>query len=145
MRKNLFHLLIVLTLSLVYQPTNIYAAKKFIPKNSTAKRNITGKGIPALVLYRSDKLGILLSFANFSGIQSVSYLFTYNTNGIQQGAGGTISKNNNPMLERQLLFGTCSTNVCTYHYNLTNARLTLTAKYSNGTTRTKLYKIKTYQ
>jgi len=129
----------------VLSVTPVSAAKKFIPKAKNVKRTISSKSIPVVVRYRPDKLGILFSFSNFNGIESVNYSFTYNTNGVPQGAGGTIRANNNPTSERELLFGTCSTSVCTYHYNLSGARLTFTANYSNGTKTTKSYKIKTYR
>lgn len=125
-------------------PTKVEAAKKFIPKKTSVKRVVSGS-IPANVRYRPDRLALLLSFTNFSGIESVSYSFTYDTNGLPQGAGGTITAANNPTTVRELLFGTCSTSVCTYHHNLANARLTLTAKLTNGRTMTKGYRVKTYQ
>ena len=144
MRKStlIFFILAVMTL---FIPIRAEAAKKFVPKKSfDGSSSAKGNSIPSVVRYRPDKMGLLLSFSNFSGIDSVSYLFTYNASGMPQGAGGSINAGNNPTAERQLLFGTCSTSVCTYHYNLTNAKLTLTAKYTNGTTRSKLYRIKTY-
>lgn len=146
-RISLYFLLTALTFLLVV-PAPIMAAKKFVPKKATSGKSTvkkTGSTIPSLVRYRSDKQGVLLSFSNFNGIDSVNYTFVYTTNGVAQGAGGTITANNNPASERQLLFGTCSTSVCTYHYNLTGAKLTLTARYTNGTSRTKNYRIKTYQ
>ena len=142
--KILFLALIILVLSVAW-PTTAYAAKKFIPKAKTASRTTSSGSIPAIVRYRPDKLGILLSLSNFNGIESVAYSFIYGTNGIQQGAGGTIRADNNPTSSRELLFGTCSTTVCTYHYNLSGARLVLTAKYSNGKTATKSYRVKTYR
>lgn len=143
--KKFTFILFILTAIILNNPVQVEAAKKFMPKKSSGKSSsVRGTSIPAVVRYRPDKMGLLLSFSNFSGIDSVSYLFTYNTNGTPQGAGGSINAGNNPTAERTLLFGTCSTSVCTYHYNLTNAKLTLTAKYTNGATRTKLYRIKTY-
>lgn len=143
--KKFTAVICILTAIILFVPVRTEAAKKFVPKKTSGKSStVKGSSIPSVVRYRPDKMGLLLSFNNFSGIDSVSYLFTYNTNGISQGAGGTISASNNPTAERQLLFGTCSTSVCTYHYNLTNAKLTLTAKYTNGPTRSKLYRIKTY-
>jgi hypothetical protein len=144
-RKFIFVLaLIILTGAFSFSP--VWAAKKFVPKAKTTKRTVAvTSGIPAVVRYRADKLGILFSFSNFSGIDSVSYSFTYETNGMSQGAGGSITNANNPTMERELLFGTCSTSVCTYHHNLSNARLVLTAKYTNGRTATKAFRIKTYQ
>ena len=125
-------------------PKDVLAAKKFVKKTSSGTKKYTSS-IPAIVKYRADKRAIFLSFTNFSNIKSASYSFTYNTNGNPQGAGGTITAENNPGAQRELLFGTCSTAVCTYHYNLTGARLVVTAKYANGKTASKVFRIKTYQ
>ena len=142
-------LFLILSLALAYLiPINqkTYAAKKFTPKgtSTSVRRSVSGSSLPSQVRYRPDRNGVLLSFLNFNGISQVNYTFTYLTNGNPQGAGGTITAANNPTTQRELLFGTCSTGVCTYHYNLSNAVLTLTAKKSNGTTITKRYRIKTY-
>ncbi|MBI2617474.1 hypothetical protein HYW55_05030 [Candidatus Gottesmanbacteria bacterium] len=143
MRYRLVSILVsVLFFSILFS-TPLHAAKKFVKKQSASKS--AGGAIPAIVKYRSDKLGLLFSFSNFRGIESVSYSFSYTANGIPQGAGGTITAGNNPSMQRELLFGTCSTGVCTYHYNLSGARLILTAKLTNGKTVTKSYRIKTYQ
>lgn len=133
---------------IMFSPADIEAAKKFVPKKTVVRKTVsrtTAGSIPAVVRYRPDRQGILLSFLNFNGIESAAYSFTYNTNGNPQGAGGTITSANNPTVQRELLFGTCSTSVCTYHYNLTNARLVITAKMISGRTITKTFRIKTYQ
>lgn len=141
--NKILFLNLIIVLSVIF-PNKIQAAKKFSPKKMAVGKSYSA-GIPASVRYRPDRQGILLSFLNFNGIDSVSYSFTYITNGITQGAGGTITAENNPTSQRELLFGTCSSGVCRYHQNLTSARLTLTAKYTNGRTATKVYRIKTYQ
>lgn len=145
MRNIFLIVLAVLLTGIIFQPNPIYAAKKFVPKKSAGKVTVSSGSIPAIVKYRSDKLGILFSFANFNNIDTVNYSFTYNTNGNPQGAGGTVRASNDPTAERELLFGTCSTSVCTYHSGLTNARLILTAKMNNGNTANKSYRIKTYR
>ncbi len=147
MKKLIIFLLVLFSLFLVISnPTRVNAAKKFAPKKKTVRttKPVTA-GIPASVRYRGDKQGILMSFPSFNGIEFVSYSFTYETNGTTQGAGGTIRQDNNPTSQRELLFGTCSSGVCRYHYNLNNARLTLTARFTNGRASTKVYRIKTYQ
>lgn len=144
MKKSVF-LIAVFLLLLVFTPSSAFAAKKFVPKSTGSVKRVATGGIPAFVRYRGDRLGILLSFLNFTNLESVSYSFTYTANGMPQGAGGTITAANNPTASRELLFGTCSSGVCTYHNNLSNARLVLTAKRTNGTTVTKRYRIKTYR
>jgi len=126
--------------------TPVHAAKPFVAKKA-AVRKTTSRGfvIPVSVRFRPDRRGILFSFTNFSGIESVSYSFTYTTNGQPQGAGGTITSGNDPSSNRELLFGTCSTAVCTYHSNLANSRLVFTAKLANGGSATRAFRIKTTQ
>jgi len=144
---HLLFILIIITLWLIH-PVKILAAKKFIPKtpSQNTKTNTvrSSVSIPSKVKYRPDKRGILLLFTNFNNLDSVSYSFTYTSNGLSQGAGGVIRKDNNPTSERELLFGTCSSGVCTYHQNIRSATLLLTAKYDNGKTSTKRYRIKSY-
>lgn len=137
-------IVIFIILGVLLSIRNVEAAKKFVPKK-TSVRYIPASGIPAIVNYRPDHLGLNLSFGNFNGLDSVTYSFTYNTNGTPQGVGGTITANNSPTSPRELLFGTCSRSVCRYQYNLSNARLVLAAKYTNGKTASKSYRIKTYQ
>ncbi len=145
MQKKYIVILTVLIVGIFLKPESAFAAKKFIPKKTANKTAVSSSSIPTIVKYRSDKLGILFSFTNFNNIDSVNYSFTYNSNGNPQGAGGTVRASNNPTAERELLFGTCSTSVCTYHSGLTNARLVLTAKMTNGNTVNKSYRIKTYR
>lgn len=135
---------IFITFGILLSARSVAAAKKFIPKK-TVVRYTSSSGIPAIVYYRPDHLGLNLSFSNFNGLDSVTYSFTYSTNGIIQGAGGTIRTNNSPTSPRELLFGTCSKGVCRYQYNLSDAKLVLAAKYTNGKSASKTYRIKTYQ
>jgi hypothetical protein len=148
--RNILMVLAVFALFSIFNDVTVFAAKKFVPKRAApaAKKKSTGNSgvyIPSVAKYRGDKQGILLSFANFNGIESADYSFTYNSNGVPQGAGGTIRSSNNPTAQRELLFGTCSSGVCTYHHNLTNAQLSLTVHFTNGSTSSKTYRIKTYQ
>jgi hypothetical protein len=145
MKKIIFFTLVITLIFTLNFPVFTYAAKKITVKKSV-KKNVTAysTSIPSLVKYRSDKKAIFLSFSNFNGIESASYSFTYETNNNLQGAGGNITASNNPLEQRELLFGTCSTSICTYHTNISNAKLVITAKYTNGKTISKTYKIKTY-
>jgi len=149
MAKGWLFIFIILFISgTFFKPVKIQAAKKFTPKSTsttTGKTSSGGGSIPAIVRYKPDKGGLLLSFSNFNGLASVSYSFTYNTGGLPKGAAGSVTAANNPTSQRELLFGTCSGGVCKYDQGLSNARLVLTAKRTNGTTVTKPYRIKTYK
>ena len=120
------------------------AAKKFVKKTTaTTVRSSSGGSIPAVVRKRGDGLGLLMSFSHFNGIQSVAYSFTYTTGGLQQGAGGQVTAGNNPTAQRELLFGTCSRGACRYHSAVRDAKLVLTAIFTNGRKVAKSYRIKT--
>ncbi|OGG08142.1 hypothetical protein A3D05_05390 [Candidatus Gottesmanbacteria bacterium RIFCSPHIGHO2_02_FULL_40_24] len=132
---------------LFFLPLNnrtVFGAKKFIPKKGNAKSVNTASIIPVRVKYRADKRAIIFNFTGFSNITSASYLFSYLSNGITQGAAGTISSENDPSSPRELLFGTCSTSVCTFHTGLSKAGLNITVTMSNGKKISKNYRIKTY-
>ena len=147
MHRIKYLLLVFLIIAFLAFPKNASAAKKFIPKKAASGGQSTGGGlgIPASVRYRPDKLALLLSFYNFSGIESINYSFTYTSNGLVQGVGGRVTASNDPSSVRELLFGTCSSGVCKYHENLSGTSLALTANFSNGTVAKKLYRVRTYR
>ena len=126
--------------------SQVEAAKKFVAKGSASTRTARSGGgsIPVSVRYRPDKRAIHFSFTNFTNINSASYVFSYQTNGMTQGAAGSITAANSPGEVRELLFGTCSTSVCTYHTGLKGAKLTITAVMKNGNKIGKNFRIKTY-
>ena len=137
--------ILVLLLNLVAAAPAL-AAKPFVAKGGVAKKIVhktTGFTIPVSAKFRPDRKGLLFNFTNLNGIESVSYSFTYTANGQPQGAGGTVTSDNNPSQQRELLFGTCSTAICTYHGNIKAARLVFTAKLTNGKTAVRSFRIKT--
>jgi len=144
MQRLIITILLLTIVSLVFGTKSSFAAKKFVKKNgvSTAKAS-SGGSIPAIVRKRGDGLGLLMSFSHFNGLQSVAYSFTYTTGGLQQGAGGQVTSGNSPTSQRELLFGTCSGGVCKYHTGVKNAKLVLTAAFTNGRKVSKSYRIKT--
>jgi len=144
MQIALISIIFLLSTLLTLKPAE--AAKKFVPKGAaTVKSGRSGSGgFPVSVGYRPDKRALNFSFTNFSGISSISYIFQYETNGITQGAAGSITAANSPGQSRELLFGTCSTSVCTYHSGLKNAKLSFTANYTNGRKAAKVFRVKTY-
>lgn len=140
---KLFIISVILSVTFIILPASTLAAKKFVPKKKSTTISSPKSRIPAAVKYRPDRLGIYLSFSHFKGLASINYSFTYNAEGIPQGAGGTVTANNNPTAQRELLFGTCSGGACRFHNNVSGARLTLTARFTSGKTARKTYRIKT--
>ncbi|MCX6725946.1 MAG: hypothetical protein NT052_01350 [Candidatus Shapirobacteria bacterium] len=127
---------------LMFLPQPILALKTRVRMISTGvSRTVSGR-VTSSVRFKSGRNGIIISLSGLSNAESVSYELTYNTNGITQGAMGTISNITNSTDSRELLFGTCSGGVCRYHTNITNAKLIITSKLKSGTTTRKSYRLK---
>ena len=141
MKKLIFLLLFFFLFFLIESPAG--AAKKRVAKTVVAKTTGTvsaSQGIKAWVRLRADRQALLIDFTGFNNIKSGSYELTYTANGIPQGAGGTIILGDTTT--KTLLFGTCSSGVCTYHRNISSARLRLTSVLTSGLKVIKNYRIK---
>lgn len=120
-------------------------------KTRTSRGNSSGGGggsyyvsgrIGSSVKFNAGRNGVIINFSGLTNANSVTYSLSYNSNGIPQGAMGTISNIITSTDTRELLFGTCSGGVCRYHQNLTNASLVITSKLKSGYTTRKTYKIR---
>lgn len=129
--------LIVFTLLIIVNSNN---------KVIAAKKRVKGR-LPVAVGYssaklRTDRRAVFVTFLNLGNVKQVAYSLTYNANGIDQGAGGTIIQSGQPSIQRELLFATCSKGVCTYHYNITGMTLSVVTTTKFGIKSTKTYRIK---
>lgn len=117
-------------------PNDVFAAKKRVRVSGGS--GVSGYSSARL---RSDRRAILVNFYNLRSTKQISYILTYNANGIPQGVQGSVLPSAGST-QRELLFGTCSKNVCTYHYGITEMRLVVTTTLRSGRTSTKSYRIK---
>ncbi len=119
---------------------------KMLPQAKTGKaisvRQSVSTGIIVSPKLRGDRKALLIYFGNLSAASNVSYTLIYQTNGRQEGAGGSIRQDEGNTTTRELLFGTCSKNVCTYHTNITNMKLEVSGQLKSGKNFTKRYRIK---
>lgn len=111
-----------------------------------AKKRIRAVRQPGII-YTSAKLSrgtnsVILSLFNLGQVKKVNYVLSYTANGIPQGAMGSIAVSGQTSDSRDLYFGTCSKGVCTPHYNITNAALTVTVNFNNGSSFIKRYRMK---
>jgi len=136
MRKTVV-VFLMLTL-LLMAPQLSLAKKKLSLKKTPAKSSSSVSISPRL---RSDRKALLVNFSGLSAANSVSYTLSYNANGIPQGVGGTITPTQNTA-SRELLFGTCSKNVCTYHRNISEMRFVVTTQLKSGKKLTKSFRVK---
>lgn len=100
----------------------------------------------ARAVYSSAKLSrsthsVSATFYSLPGVVRFDYVLSYSANGIPQGVVGSfVPAGQNE--SRDLYFGTCSKGVCTPHYGITGASLTITATIRGGATYIKAYVIK---
>lgn len=120
-------------------PHPVYATKLRVQKNVPAVK----KGVTAGVAFSSAKLSpasrsVVVTFTNLDKVNKISYILNYVGSGNSQGVGGTIIPSG-ATDKRDFYFGTCSKGVCTPHYTIRNASLTVTATLKSGGIRTKRY------
>lgn len=101
-----------------------------------------GTGIGVTPRLRGDRRALIVSFSNLQNAKSVSYSLTYNTSLQQEGAIGSLTLGGLSTTTQELLFGTCSRNVCRYHSGVNNARLEVSYTSKTGKKYIKRYKIK---
>lgn len=131
----------LLTFTEVSFAAKVLPQSKKAPAQSSAKKS-TGSSIGIYPRLRGDRKALLVTFSNLQNANSVSYMLLYRTNGNEEGAGGSVRPSDGNTANRELLFGTCSKNVCRYHTNITNMRFEVTAELKSGKKIIKRYKIK---
>jgi hypothetical protein len=144
MRKQISFFLALILLFLT--PVGVLAAKVRTSRGGTTSSSSgyisTSGRVVTSARFRGDRRAVIVSFAGLSNASSVNYSLTYDSNGIAQGAMGTMTNIAGSSDSRELLFGTCSHGVCRYHTGIINARLVITSKLKSGITTRKSYKLK---
>ena len=142
MKRKIGLFTLILIIGCFFFPAKVLAAKKRTSRGGTAVTSgTTSRGVQSSVKLKANRLGLILTLSGFGNISSVSYQLTYTTNGIPKGVSGTIQPTG-ATETRELLFATCSKNVCRWHTNIHDARLVVTSKLKSGLTVRKPYRIK---
>lgn len=110
-------------------------------QKSTSVKNVGGTGISVYPKLRSDRRALIVNFANLQNVSAVSYALIYKTNTQDEGAIGSLSLGSSNATS-ELLFGTCSKNVCRYHTGIKDARLEVSYTTKTGKKYLKRYRIK---
>lgn len=130
---------LLITISFVSQAVDA----KVLPRNQRAAIGRGGRtGYFVSARLRPDRLALIVTFNNIGSVSDISYSLSYQTNGNQEGAGGSIQPTGAGSLTRELLFGTCSAGVCRYHTGITNAKLEVTTTFKSGKQAVKRFKIR---
>ncbi len=109
---------------------------------ATVSRKSSGSGITVAPKLRNDRKALLVYFGNVQNANNISYMLIYQTNGQQERAGGSVRSSEGNSTSREILFGTCSRNVCRYHANITNMKFEVTVQLKSGKNLLKRYKIR---
>jgi len=131
---------IVLLASLVVGP----ALAQELPRSQTTWTTTGEGGVDVIPYIQGNRQLAFVDFQskNFDDIQYVYFNFTYNTTaqGTKRGVEGSFVPaletfkyfDGVPYVRRQLLFGTCSKNVCTYDPNPRDVKITVNTKMKSG-------------
>lgn len=123
---------LILLVFLILGATKIEA--RLLPRFRKAAAGSTpvNSGLIVSVRLRPDREALELSFGNLNKVKNVVYTLSYNANGIDQGVNGMLSAVDGNGNSRELLFGTCSSGVCTYHQNITGMKLEIVTELPSG-------------
>lgn len=130
--KKIGYWIIIIGYWLVFTSSSVEA--KVLPRfrgvGGVGRVYSSGVGVSAYL--RSDRLALVVNFSNLNKANNVSYTLSYQTNGKEEGVGGSIDSSAGNSTSRELLFGTCSGGVCRYHTSLTNMKLEVTTELTSG-------------
>lgn len=108
----------------------------------TVGKGTLGAGISVSPRLRADRKALNVRFSNLQNATSVSYQLIYKTSTQDEGAMGGLNLKGSSSQSVELLFGTCSKNVCRYHTGIHDARLEVSYTSKSGKKYLKKYKIK---
>jgi hypothetical protein len=138
MKINKRHFWLACLVFLLISASPVQAKKKLFGSVTVSKSTA---GVVVRPRLRADRLALLIDFSNLNLAKSVDYLLSYESNGVDQGVAGSI-KPEGSSTNRELLFGTCSKNVCRYHQNITGMKLVVTINLKSGKKIIKPFRVK---
>lgn len=119
-----------------------FFASAFVsPAFALKKRVIAPRANYASAKLNRNSHSVVVTFSGSSNIARFSYVLNYNANGTPEGVVGSFVSTG-ASDSRDLYFGTCSKGVCTPHYGITNATLTITTTLKNGSSYIKRFVLK---
>ena len=123
------------------------AEAKVLPQASKGTKQAIAKplsttGIGVSPRLRGDRKALTVYFSNLQNAKEVAYLLTYQTSAQQEGAAGGVNLTGASSFSQELLFGTCSKQVCRYHQGIKNAKFEVSYTSKIGKKYLKKYRIK---
>ena len=112
------------------------------PAFALKKRIRAARAVYSTAKISHETHSAVVTFNELPGVVRFDYTLSYSANGIEEGVVGSFVPNGGGRESRDLYFGTCSKGVCTPHYGITGASLTVTATLKGGATYIKEYVMK---
>lgn len=119
----------------------------FIALNAPSSSNAATPNFPKLYLAQAVPVNfswqnnINTHFIILKNVKKVSYMLTYNTNGVPEGVMGNFDPNGKIQVTKNIFLGTCSANSCIKHKNIKDINLEVEFTYKDNHTVTKNYKV----
>lgn len=137
-------ILSILCLTLLFFVFTKSVEAKLLPQagktTGVVSKNL-GSGINVSPKLRADRRALLIYFSNLQNANSVNYSLTYDTSTQPEGAIGSLSLDTS-IASQELLFGTCSKNVCRYHQGVNNVKLEVSYTNKSGKKYLRKYRIR---
>lgn len=140
--KKLSIFLIIFLISFIFAQNT---EGKILPqsvKTQTVKAPTKSTTITVSPKLRVDRRALIINFANLQNAKAVSYMLRYTQASQEEAAMGNLNLTGQTSDRVELLFGTCSKNVCRYHTNIKNAKLEISYTSKSGKKYLKKFKIK---
>lgn len=134
MRTLIFSLFFLLAM---FFPQSVSAAKKI--SRSQVSAPVTSSAWSTLRL-RSDHKSLWISLGGMQHASTVTYTLTYTADGVGQGVQGSHTPSDGNII-KEILFGTCSGAVCSYHQNITDMVFEISLGLNSGGTIVRRYAI----
>jgi len=137
-KKTLIAAVVVLLVVLVGGLLVVRGSNKSQPVASPTPKNLDLPDVdPAVAVdlkAAKDNRSVVLTVSNIPpGTETIEYELSYLTGeGLPKGALGKISLGGESEVERDILFGTCSRNTCTYDTGVTSVKLVLVFNHPDG-------------
>lgn len=118
-------------------------SSKYQPAFALKKRVRAARAVYSSARLSRGTHSVIATFYALRNVSKFNYALSYSANGIPQGVVGSfVPPAGGGNESRDLYFGTCSHGVCTPHYGISGATLTITATTTGGATYIKRYVIK---
>ncbi len=129
--KNKISLVLALVVIVLVFGGGFFVYQRFLNKTEEAAAEevdlaFDPEGPYAILSPRRDGNALVLNLKRTASYDKISYELAYNAEGIDRGVMGEINtKDKKGEYEQEILFGTCSKNVCKYDKGVENGTLTL--------------------